>query len=352
MKQCRTDDPLDSLYFTRELALLLKSSVPLIESLDFILRAVKKPSLKKMIYSLIADLKTGVSFSNALQKHTRYFNSFYCHLIHVGEQSGTLAEILERIAHHLEKIAWIKSQLKRALLYPSIVLVVALIVSIILFVWVVPQFEQLFQSMSVSTMPLLTQYIFQLAHFFQRGGLFILIGLIGLIYFIYKQNQYKPKWRRRFEQGYLMCYVIGNIIKTFHLIHFTRTLSTTLTAGIPLLEGLALTSRIMPYEIYRRAIIWIAKEVATGVSLHEAMRKHAIFPATLVQMMTIAEVSGTLDTLLDKMATVYEHDLSSKIDKLQQLLEPCLMLILGLIMGSVIVAIYLPIFEMGQLLEY
>ncbi|MFT7218088.1 MAG: type IV pilus assembly protein PilC, partial [Paraglaciecola sp.] len=293
------------------------------------------------------EIKAGNPMSSALRKHPRQFDELYCDLVETGEQSGALETIYDRIAIYKEKAEALKSKIKKAMFYPLAVIVVAFIVTTILLIFVVPQFEEIFSSFGAE-LPAFTQFVLGISRFLQNNGIFVGAGLVGFAMFFKKMHQTSKAFRDSIDAKILKIPVIGGILKKAAVARFSRTLATTFAAGVPLISALDSAAGASGNAIFRDAILFIKKEVAGGIQMNAAMGSTGVFPEMVTQMIAIGEEAGAVDDMLSKIATIYEAEVDDMVDGLTSLLEPMIMAVLGVVIGGLIVAMYLPIFEMGN----
>jgi type IV pilus assembly protein PilC len=339
--------PADISVTSRQIATMLSAGVTLIQSLEMIAQGHAKVSMRKLLGEITEEVKAGNPLSSALRKHPDYFDDLYCDLVYTGEQSGALELIYDRIATYKEKAEALKSKIKKAMFYPIAVVVVAFIVTTILLIFVVPQFEEIFSSFGAE-LPAFTQFVLGISRFVQDYGIFIAIavGIAGFLFGrAYKKSQ---KLRDSCDKLVLKIPVIGEILKKASIARFTRTLATTFAAGVPLIGSLESAAGASGNSVYRDAILFMRKEVAGGIPMHVAMRATNVFPNMVTQMVAIGEESGSVDEMLSKIATIYEAEVDDMVDGLTSLLEPMIMAVLGVVIGGLIVAMYLPIFDMGN----
>ncbi|WP_420933634.1 type II secretion system F family protein [Alteromonas sp. A081] len=332
---------------SRQIATMLSAGVTLIQSLEMIAQGHAKVSMRKLLGEITEEVKAGNPLSSALRKHPNYFDDLYCDLVYTGEQSGALELIYDRIATYKEKAEALKSKIKKAMFYPIAVVVVAFIVTTILLVFVVPQFEEIFSSFGAE-LPAFTQFVLGISRFVQDYGIFIAIavGIAGYLFGrAYRKSQ---RLRDSCDKLVLKIPVIGEILKKASIARFTRTLATTFAAGVPLIGALESAAGASGNAVYREAILFMRKEVAGGIPMHVAMRATNVFPDMVTQMVSIGEESGSVDEMLSKIATIYEAEVDDMVDGLTSLLEPMIMAVLGVVIGGLIVAMYLPIFDMGN----
>jgi type IV pilus assembly protein PilC len=338
--------PADICILSRQLATMLGAGVTLIQSLEMIGQGHEKESVRKMLGSITEEVKSGTPLSNSLRKHPLQFDDLYCDLVETGEQSGALETIYDRIALYKEKAEALKSKIKKAMFYPIAVLVVAFIVTVILLVFVVPQFEEIFAGFGAE-LPAFTLMVLALSNFVQTYGVFIAAGVAAAGFLFVRAHRKSQKLRDAVDAKILLIPVIGEILKKAAIARFTRTLSTTFAAGVPLIGALDSAAGASGNAIFRDAILYIKKEVSGGIQMNSAMRSTNIFPDMVTQMVAIGEESGAVDDMLSKIAFIYEAQVDDMVDGLTSLLEPMIMSVLGVVIGGLIIAMYLPIFQMG-----
>jgi type IV pilus assembly protein PilC len=332
---------------SRQIATMLGAGVTLIQSLDMIAQGHSKMSMRKMLTEVTNEVKAGNPLSSALRKQSEYFDDLYCDLVETGEQSGALETIYDRIALYKEKAEALKSKIKKAMFYPIAVLVVAFIVTTILLVFVVPQFEEIFSSFGAE-LPAFTQFVLGISRFVQDNGIYMAIAIFVAFSLFFRAHKKSLKLRDKVDKQIIKIPVIGAILKKAAVARFTRTLSTTFAAGVPLIGALDSAAGASGNAVFRDAILFIKKEVAGGLQMNVAMRATGIFPDMVTQMIAIGEESGAVDEMLGKIATIYEAEVDDMVDGLTSLLEPMIMAVLGVVIGGLIVAMYLPIFDMGN----
>lgn len=347
LKRTAKIKPADISIMSRQLATMLSAGVSLIQSLDMIAQGHANPTMRKLLDEISSEVKAGTPLSTALRKHPDYFDDLYCDLVATGEQSGSLETIYDRIATYKEKAEALKSKIKKAMFYPIAVVVVAFIVTTILLVFVVPQFEEIFSSFGAE-LPAFTQLVLAISKFVQNYGVFIAIGVAGAGVMFMRAHKKSQKLRDSVDKKVLRIPVIGEILKKASIARFTRTLSTTFAAGVPLMGALESAAGASGNAVYRDAILFIRDEVSGGTQMNDAMRATAIFPDMVTQMIAIGEESGAVDEMLSKIATIYEAEVDDMVDGLTSLLEPMIMAVLGVVIGGLIIAMYLPIFQMGN----
>ena len=340
-------DAKDICVISRQIATMLGAGVTLIQSLEMISKGHDKASMRKLLGEITDEVKAGNPLSAALRKHPLYFDDLYCDLVKTGEQSGALETIYDRIATYKEKAEALKAKIKKAMFYPIAVLVVAFIVTTILLVFVVPQFEEIFSSFGAE-LPAFTQFVLAISRFVQDYGIFIGMGIAGAVFLFIRALKKSKRMQDKMDALTLKIPVVGEILKKAAVARFTRTLSTTFSAGVPLIGALDSAAGASGNAVYREAILFIKKEVAGGLQMNTAMRATNVFPDMVSQMVAIGEESGSVDEMLAKIATIYEAEVDNMVDGLTSLLEPLIMAVLGVIIGGLIIAMYLPIFQMGN----
>ena len=333
--------------FTRQMATMMKAGVPLVQSFDIVADGSDNAKLKVLIREIRTDVAAGNSFASSIKKHPQYFDDLFCNLVDSGEQSGALETMLERIATYKEKTETLKGKIKKAMFYPIAVIVVAFVVSGILLIKVVPQFEQIFQSFGAE-LPVFTQMVVNLSKAVQAYWFVFVIAVLAAITgfgYAYKRS---PQMRDAIDRLSLKVPVIGNILNKSAVARFARTLSTTFAAGVPLVDALTSVAGATGNVVYSDATLRVRDDVSGGQQLNFAMRNTGVFPNMVVQMTSIGEESGALDDMLDKAASYYEEQVDNAVDALTSLLEPIIMAVLGVVIGGLIIAMYLPIFQLGQ----
>ena len=336
----------DIAIFSRQLATMLGAGIPLVQAFEIIGAGHDKPSMQRLLMDIKADIEGGTSLHEAFAKHPLYFDDLYVNLTEAGEQAGALESLLDKIATYKEKTEAIKKKVKKALFYPAAVLTVALVVTTILLIFVIPQFESLFKGFGAD-LPAFTQMVINLSKFVQHYGIYIGVVIAGGVYaFIYFHKRSR-KMRQFLDRAMLKFPIIGPILNKAAVARFARTLSTMFSAGVPLVEALESVAGATGNIVYEDAIMRIRDEVATGQRLQRAMENTGLFPNMVVQMIAVGEESGSLDTMSGKVATFYEEDVDNAVDSMSSLLEPLIMAILGVLVGGLVIAMYLPIFKLG-----
>lgn len=341
--------PADISVFTRQMATMMKAGVPLVQSFEIVAEGVDKDSLRDLINTIREDVASGLSFGNALRKHPKYFDDLFCSLVEAGENAGALETMLDRIATYKEKTESLKAKVRKALTYPTAVLVVGLIVMAILLIKVIPQFAQTFSSFG-GDLPAFTLFVLGLSEFAQANWLKMLGILIVAVFAIKHLHQKSEAFATAVDRYSLKIPVVGNILYEGVVARFARTLSTTFAAGVPLVEALNSVAGASGNAVYKKVILQVRDEVTTGVQLHGALKNTEMFPVMLLQMASIGDESGALDEMLAKAADHYEESVDNQVDNLTTLLEPMIMAVLGVLVGGMLIAMYLPIFKLGSVI--
>ena len=339
--------PFDIAMLTRQLATMMKAGVPLVQSFDIVADGLENKGLQELVMNLRNDIASGTGFAAALRKHPKHFDDLYCNLVDSGESAGALEQMLDRIATYLEKTENLKKKVKKAMTYPIAVIVVAIIVTAILLVKVVPQFESLFQGFGAE-LPVFTQFVVHLSEWMQKWWFVVLIGIVGTIFLFREAKRRSQKFSDFVDKWVLKLPVVGEILDKSAVAKFGRVLSTTFAAGVPLVDALESVSGATGNAVYRDAVTNIKNDVSSGTQLQASMRSQDLFPVMAVQLTAIGEESGNLDEMLGKVAEHYEAVVDDMVDNLTSLMEPMIMSVLGVLVGGLIVAMYLPIFQMGQ----
>ncbi len=338
--------PGDIAVFSRQLATMMKAGVPLVQALDIVGRGHNNPAMQDLILSIKNDIEGGTSLTNALRKHPLYFDDLFCNLVEAGEQAGVLETLLDRIATYKEKTESIKKKIKKALFYPTAVIGVGIIVTAILLIFVVPTFKDLFESFGAE-LPAFTQMVIDLSNFVREYWWMILLGLAATVVILSNLWKRSPKFREAVDRMMLKAPIFGPILQKSALARFARTTSTMFAAGVPMVEALDSVAGATGSVVFGNAVREMRDDIATGQSLKLAMEQHEIFPHMVRQMVAIGEESGALDEMLAKVADFYEEEVDNAVDSLSSLLEPLIMAILGILVGGLVVAMYLPIFKLG-----
>lgn len=338
--------PMDIALFTRQMATMMGSGVPLLQSFDIIGEGFDNPNMRKLVEEIKQEVAAGNSLANSLRKKPQYFDDLYCNLVDAGEQSGALETLLDRVATYKEKTESLKAKIKKAMTYPIAVVVVAVIVSAILLIKVVPQFKSVFEGFGAE-LPAFTQMVINLSEAMQEWWFLLLIALFALAFTLREALKRSEKFRDLVDRSLLRTPVIGDIIYKSAVARYARTLSTTFAAGVPLVEALDSVSGATGNVVFRNAVTKIKQDVSSGTQLNFSMRTTGVFPSMAVQMAAIGEESGSLDAMLDKVANYYEEEVDNAVDNLTTLMEPMIMVVLGVLVGGLIIAMYLPIFQLG-----
>lgn len=337
----------DIAVFSRQLATMMASGVPLVQAFEIIGRGHENPSMQELILSIKSDVEAGGTLSEALSKHPRYFDALYCNLVHAGEHAGILETLLNKIALYKEKVEGIKGKIKKAMFYPAAVIIVAFVVTGILLYFVVPQFQSLFKGFGAD-LPALTLMVVHLSDIVQKWWWAIILGMVGGVYAMIEAKRRFPAVQDAIDRLSLQFPVIGTIVNKAIIARFARTLSTMFAAGVPLVEAMETVAGTAGNVVYRKAILRMRDDVSTGVMLNFSMRQVGVFPNMVVQMVAIGEEAGSIDSMLSKVADFYEEEVDNAVDGLSSLLEPLIMAFLGVIIGGLVIAMYLPIFKIGQ----
>lgn len=339
--------PMDIAIFTRQLATMMKAGIPLVQSFEIVGEGLVNVSMRELVRTIRDDVEAGNAFADSIRKHPRQFDELFCNLVDAGEQSGALETMLERLAVYKEKSEALKSKIKKAMNYPITVLSIALIVTAILLIKVVPQFAETFSSFGAE-LPAFTQFVLGISDFVVKWWLWI-AGCIGIAVYAFGEAKIRSKkFQESIERLTLKLPVMGEIIKTSALARFTRTLSTTFAAGVPLVDALTSCAGATGNVVYRNALMQVREDVTTGLQLTYALRTAGVFPIMILQMVSIGEESGALDGMLDKCATFYEAEVDNAVDGLTAMMEPMIMAILGVLVGGLMIAMYMPIFMIGS----
>jgi type IV pilus assembly protein PilC len=337
----------DITLFTRQLATMMKAGVPLLQSFDIVAKGHANPSVSKLIQDIRGDVETGTSLNQAFRKFPLYFDPLFCNLVGAGEQAGILEDLLTRLAMYKEKTLAIKGQIKSALFYPVSILGVAFIVTAVIMIWVVPAFKSVFASFGAD-LPAPTLFVMALSDFFVANWYFIFGGLFGGFYLFFQAWRRSIPMQRRMDAILLRVPIFGPVVRKATIARWTRTLATMFAAGVPLVESLDSVGGASGNAVYQDATRKIQTEVSTGTSLTIAMQNAEVFPNMVTQMVAIGEESGALDQMLGKVADFYEDEVDEAVKSLSSLMEPLIMVILGVLIGGLVVAMYLPIFKLGS----
>ena len=339
--------PADIAIFSRQLSTMLIAGIPMVQSFEIVASGVDKPSLRALILAIKADVEAGTSLHEALSHHPLYFDDLFVNLVRAGEQAGALDTLLDKIATYKEKSEATKKKVKKALFYPAAVLSVAAIVTSILMIFVIPEFQKLFKGFGAS-LPAFTMVVINISNAVRHYGIFIAMGIgVAVAVFLYFKKRSR-KLRELLDRLSLKIPIIGTILTKAAISRYARTLSTMFAAGVPLVEALESVAGATGNIVYENAILRMRDEVASGQRLQLAMQKQDIFPSMVVQMIAVGEEAGSLDSMAGKVATFYEAEVDNAVDSMSALLEPMIMVILGIVVGSLVIAMYLPIFQLGN----
>ncbi|KQV51172.1 MULTISPECIES: type II secretion system F family protein [unclassified Duganella] len=337
----------DLTLFTRQLATMMKAGVPLLQAFDIVGKGHANPSVSKLVLDLRADIETGTSLNMAFRKYPLYFDPLFCNLVAAGEQAGILEDLLTRLAIYKEKTLAIKGKIKSALTYPIAVLAVAFIVTAVIMIWVVPAFKEVFSSFGAD-LPAPTVFVMTVSEYFVKYWYLIFGSLFAGLYFFFQSWRRSEKMQATMDRLLLKLPIFGDVILKATVARWTRTLSTMFAAGVPLVESLDSVGGAAGNRVYMDATKKIQTEVSTGTSLTVAMQNADVFPSMVTQMVAIGEESGALDAMLGKVADFYEEEVDEAVAQLSSLMEPMIMVILGVLIGGLVVAMYLPIFKLGS----
>ena len=339
--------PADIALFSRQMATMLRAGVPLVQSFDIVADGFDKPSVAAVVRAVRADVSGGSSFAAALRAHPRCFDSLYCSLVHAGEQAGALETMLDRIATYEEKTQSLKARLRKALTYPAAVITVALVVSGILLIEVVPQFQEIFSGFGAD-LPPFTLFVIGISEALQAWWPLLCGGLVAAVAGAVAGRRRSARFRQVSDRLALKLPVVGSIVEKSAVARYARTLATTFAAGVPLIDALHSVSGSTGNTVYQQAVTGLRDSVATGQPLYVSMRRSGVFPNMVVQMVAVGEEAGALDDMLAKSASYYEEQVDNAVDNLTSLMEPLIMSVLGILVGGLVVAMYLPIFQLGS----
>jgi type IV pilus assembly protein PilC len=339
--------PLDIAFFSRQMATMMKAGVPLLQSFDIISEGSTNPNMRKLVEDIKQEVAAGHSFATALRQKPQYFDDLFCNLVDAGEQAGALESLLDRVATYKEKTESLKAKIKKAMTYPIAVVVVAFIVTGILLIKVVPQFQSLFAGFGAD-LPAFTLMVIGLSQALQDYWLIVLIALFLAVIGFKRAYKTSEKFRNGLDRALLKTPIIGQLLYKSAVARYARTLATTFAAGVPLVEALDSVAGATGNIVFKNAVNKVKQDVSTGMQLNFSMRSTGVFPTLAIQMTAIGEESGALDSMLDKVATYYEEEVDNMVDSLTSLMEPMIMAVLGVIVGGLVIAMYLPIFKLGS----
>lgn len=336
----------DIALFARQLATMLQAGIPMVQAFEIVGNGHEKPAMQKLILSIKGDIEAGTTLHEALAKHPLYFDDLFVNLVEAGEHAGALETLLDKVATYMEKTEALKKKIKKAMFYPAAVLAVAVIVTLILLIFVIPQFETIFRDFGAD-LPAFTMMVISLSKFVQASGIYIGAVFAAAIYaFLYFKKRSKPM-RQGIDRALLKTPVVGPILVKAAIARYARTLSTMFAAGVPLVEALTSVAGATGNIVYENATLRIRDEVSTGQRLQKCMENTGLFPNMVVQMIAVGEESGSLDAMSGKIADFYEADVDAAVDAMSSLLEPLIMAVLGVLVGGMVIAMYLPIFKLG-----
>jgi type IV pilus assembly protein PilC len=339
----------DIAIFSRQLATMLTAGIPMVQAFEIIGVGHDKPAMQKLVLSIKQDIETGNALNVALAKHPLHFDDLYVNLVEAGEHAGALETVIEKIATYKEKTEALKKKIKKALFYPAAVLAVAVIVTVILLIFVIPQFESLFKGFGAD-LPAFTMMVISLSRWMQHNGWMLLIVVGAAVFtFAYFYKRSRPM-RQFIDRMSLQAPVIGPILKKAAIARFSRTLATMFGAGVPLVEAMKSVAGATGNIVYQDAVLRMRDEISTGMRMQRAMENTGLFPNMVVQMIAVGEESGSLDEMAAKVADFYDADVDAAVDALSSLLEPLIMVILGVLVGGLVIAMYLPIFKLGAVI--
>ncbi|MGP1833529.1 type II secretion system F family protein [Shewanella frigidimarina] len=339
---------MDIAMITRQIATMLAAGVPLVTTIELLGRGHEKAKVRELLGIILSDVQSGIPLSDSLRPHRLHFDDLYVDLVAAGEHSGSLDAVFDRIATYREKAEQLKSKIKKAMFYPAAVVIVAIAVTVLLLLFVVPQFEDIFKGFGAE-LPAFTQIVVGLSRGLQASWYFFAIAIVVSIWLFKRAHRTSQAFRNRIDEMVLKIPAIGDILHKAAMARFARTLSTTFAAGVPLIDGLESAAGASGNYVYRSALFKVRQEVMAGMQMNVAMRTTKLFPDMLIQMVMIGEESGGLDEMLNKVANIYEMQVDDAVDGLSSLIEPIMMVVIGTVVGGLIVAMYLPIFQMGNI---
>jgi type IV pilus assembly protein PilC len=339
--------PMDVAIFTRQLATMMKAGVPLVQSFEIVAEGLDNLSMREVVNGIKNEVEGGNTFAGAIQKYPLYFDPLFCSLVESGEQSGALETMLDRVAQYKEKSELLKQKINKAMKYPISVIFVAVIVTVILLLKVVPVFQELFSSFGAE-LPAFTMMVINMSKWLQNYWFILLIVILGIGGGFSEAKKRSTAFNNMLDRLALKAPIVGDLVYKSTVARFARTLSTTFSAGVPLVDALVSCAGATGNVVYKDAVLKIRDEVSTGQQLGFAMRQSGIFPSMALQMVAIGEESGALDAMLDKVATHFENEVDNAVDGLTSMMEPLIMAVLGVLIGGLVVAMYLPIFQLGS----
>ena len=339
--------PQDIAVFARQLATMMAAGIPMVQAFEIIGNGHEKPSVQKLVLDIKSSIEGGSTLHESLAKHPLYFDDLFVNLVEAGEHAGALETLLDKIATYKEKTEALKKKIKKALFYPAAVLAVAVIVSTILLIFVIPQFESLFKGFGAD-LPAFTQMVVNMSKFMQHQGWIVGVVVAGSVYAFMYFHKRSRNMRRGIDRALLKFPIIGPILVKSAIARFARTLSTMFAAGVPLVEAMQSVAGATGNIVYEEGTLRMKDEVATGQRLQRAMENTGLFPNMVVQMIAVGEESGSLDTMSGKVAEFYETEVDNAVDSMSSLMEPMIMAVLGVLVGGMVIAMYLPIFKLGS----
>jgi len=337
----------DIAIFSRQLATMMSAGIPLVQSFDIVGAGHENPAMQKLILAIKSDVEGGTSLADALAKHPLHFDDLFVSLVAAGEQAGALETLLDKIATYKEKTEAIKKKIKKALFYPAAVVIVAVVVTAILMIYVIPEFESLFKGFGAD-LPAFTRFVIDISKFVQSTGWLLLLGFVAAVIGFLQAKKRNRGVQHFVDRALLRIPIVGMILNKSAIARYARTLSTTFAAGVPLVEALDSVAGATGNIVYETAVRKMRDEVATGQRLQRAMENTDLFPNMVNQMIAVGEESGSLDAMSAKVADFYEEEVDNAVDSMSSLLEPLIMAILGVLVGGLVIAMYLPIFKMGS----
>ncbi|MEZ9197548.1 type II secretion system F family protein [Shewanella sp. 10N.286.54.B9] len=341
--------PMDIAMVTRQIATMLAAGVPIVTTLELLGKGHEKPKVRELLATIVNDVQAGIPLSEALRPHRLYFDDLYVDLVAAGEHSGSLDAVFDRIATYREKSEALKSKIKKAMFYPIAVIIVAIMVTALLLLFVVPQFESIFQGFGAE-LPAFTQLIVNLSRWLQASWYIFVIAIVSSIWLFRRTHRNSQLFRDKVDVFLLKIPIVGEILHKGAMAKFARTLATTFAAGVPLIDGLESAAGASGNAVYKKAVLNIRTEVMSGMQMNVAMRTTGLFPDMMIQMVMIGEESGSLDSMLNKVANIYEMQVDDAVDGLSSLIEPIMMVVIGTLVGGLIVGMYLPIFQLGNVI--
>ncbi len=341
---------MDIAMITRQIATMLQAGVPLVTTIEMLGRGHEKTKMRELLGTILTEIQSGIPLSDALRPHRQYFDDLYVDLVAAGEHSGSLDAVFDRVALYKEKAEALKSKIKKAMFYPAAVVVVAVGVTTLLLLFVVPQFQEIFAGFGAE-LPAFTQFVIGISEALQASWYIFALAIIVAAFLFKRAHHHSQPFRDKVDTLILKIPAIGPILHKAAMARFARTLATTFAAGVPLIDGLESAAGASGNAVYRNALIKVRSEVMAGMQMNVAMRTTGIFPDMLIQMVMIGEESGSLDNMLNKVANIYEMQVDDAVDGLSSLIEPIMMVVIGTLVGGLIVAMYLPIFQMGKIVS-